>query len=267
MARVTGKHVTGVLGPVTLRRYRKKQTMSIRSGEKIKQTVATKKCSSTFGKANMLVQSVRSRFAPYTRDFCDGTMYNRMNSVMSMIFYESIDTETMEFSFTKKSFDKLSGFDFNIKSPLIHSLRVKPEVSLDEHDIVIKMDELKIPVQLKFPAKSQFCKITFSIVLYRLKEALMIGIPEEQSLVISKNQKVFEAQEFRFRVPAGCLCLLGCFLDFYCNSGEFQLLQNNEVFNPAAILSALISPGEYQKIDNRRWRKMPGLDWKPRRNR
>ena len=261
MAIVTGKHVTGVLGPVTLKRYRKKQTMSIKAG-KIKQTAATKKCSDTFGKANMLVQSIRERFSSQIRGFHDGKMYNRMNSAMSKIFYECRNTEGSDFTFVQDSFENLADFDFNINSRLIDSLRKKPKVNLEGNVFTIAIDELKIPAQLKFPARSKFCKITMRLLLYRLKESLMIGLPEEQSLLITKDQTVLEAKEFRFKVPDGCLCVAGFFLDFYYTSGEFQVLLNNPAFSPGSIVGALITPGGYREIDKRAWRAVIGLEWK-----
>ncbi|CAM3920584.1 hypothetical protein SAMN06265348_111161 [Pedobacter westerhofensis] len=261
MARVTGKHITGVLGPVNLRRYRRKQTMSIRA-EKIKQTAATIRCSNTFGKANLLVQSIRERFSFCTRGFYDGTMYNRMNSVMSMIFYESREVSTMEFAFSKKSFEKLADFDFNIKSPLLHSLRIKPEVSLDDNNLVtITLDAIKVPAQLKFQGKSTYCKIAFNLLIYSLKGSLFKGVSDLFSVIVSKDQKNLEEQMFQFKVPNGCLCLVVCYLDFWYNSAEYQILENNPAFNPAAIIAAIVSNGESEGNDDLKWRNDPYLNW------
>jgi hypothetical protein len=252
MARIKDKHIIGVIGPVVYKMYRETQVITIKPG-KVKQTENTRKCSVIFAHAIDLSNAFKDKFSQHLHDYQDGTMYNRMTSVMSRILYEFNDPDTMMYDFNADSFKSLQDFDFNKDSPLINSLRVKAIASVTGDILTVTLPELMIPAQLKFPAGSKCCKVTISPVLFTLRENARPRAIDHQSFVIEKNQKIADAHQFQFSLSDGCLCLVGIFLDFFNIKDGYQVLQNNKKFNPAGICGVAVSSGVFEENGSSGW--------------
>ena len=80
-----------------------------------------------------------------------------------------------------------------------------------------------------------------------LNEGLVNGVKELFSVVVSRDQETLEAQRFHIKVPDGCLCLIGCYFDFWYTVAEYQLMQNDPAFNPAAVVNAIVSMANHRK--------------------
>ncbi|WP_158795445.1 hypothetical protein [Pedobacter sp. L105] len=214
--------------------------MAIKSG-KVKQTEKTKKCSTVYSLAIQLSSDIKTQFSERLHKFQDGTMHNRMNSEISKILYDSRDGEETKFEFTENSFDGLSNFEFNTNSKLIDFLRVKPSVNLTGNNLVVSLPELKIPAKLKFIPESKFCKLNVYVALLRLNNPKPKAV-KSQSVLVDINQGILNAHKFQFKVPDGCVCLVGVFLDYFYILEEYKVLLNNKDFNPSAICAAIFTP-------------------------
>lgn len=260
MAVFKNKMWTGSVGSVRYSSYKDKQIASSLPGKgNVKQTVATKDSANTFGKAQKFYQNFNNSFKQFTHDFNDGGMYTRAISGFNKIFHTARDKKTKQFEITKKSFEMMVGFDFNINSPILDSLRVIPDCTYASNLLTVELPQIIIGRHLLFPAQIYSCKITFRMVLFQLFAGQM-SLPKEQSVVIQHNQKVLEAQRFKFEVPNGCLCMTGIYLTFFNKYNEFTLLHNNRDFNPSSICAAICSPGEYVPQKDIRW--LPMYDFK-----
>jgi len=131
-----------------------------------------------------------------------------------------------------------------------------PHAGLMKDHIVVFMPELVVPREFKFPKKSFKCEITAAVSLFRLREGLMVELAESQSIVVEKNQTTISSHEFKFEVPAGCLCLVSIFLNYSLAHKSGWLLLKDSDFSPGCICGAIITPGKYQGNDQRVWRKM-----------
>ena len=81
MAKFDGKFLTGVVGPVTYKKYRDMQLVTVKSTlTKEKQTENTKKAATRFGISSTLAEQFRRDTSEVITDFYDGTMVYRFRT-------------------------------------------------------------------------------------------------------------------------------------------------------------------------------------------
>lgn len=243
MAKFDGKHLTGIIGKLVIRKIRNKQVVQ-KAPILVKQTKATKKAASIFGQGSILAGIIRRNFEAFINSNYHGDMVNRLNAPVKEVIRQCYNPETDKFNFTEDSFNRLAGFEFNIKSLLSNSLWVTPKMSLNGNKLKISIPEAKIPKQLKFPARANLCELTVIITLISLQQA-KFKQPLFQSIEINKNQDFLPTQEFIFEVPDGCLCVAGLNLSYFSLHNSIKTVLNNKDFNPARLLGAIITPGEF----------------------
>ena len=158
MAKIIGKYIRGILGDAVLKKHGDMQLIQAKP-KKGKRTPGSKKSASLFGIASNFACEFRLGLSTLVTSFYDGSMIFRLNSeVLRSIGYAN-NRQTGTFSFTEASFDSLDGFEFNIKSPLIKSLLVLPQVELSGPVLTVSLPALVIPKDLKFPKGATSCKL------------------------------------------------------------------------------------------------------------
>jgi hypothetical protein len=261
MAQEKNRMFSGVYGNAVLKVRRGKQIAVSRMAKgTMKQTEATKQCSSTFGVVSKLSATIRSVITPQINGFHDGEMCARMNGELVHILRAAKDPESQHYHFSEGSFARLNGFELNIGSKFSKMMFERPMVQLREGKIKVSLPALQIPVTFKFPVKSDYCKITLSLSLLRFKEGLMFPLPETQITSFHKTDKFMPAQDFDFKVPNNCLCILSIFLDYYKFATTGYELINSKKFNPASICAAIVTPDDVYDPQKQYWLNMVKLD-------
>ena len=256
MAIFRGKFLTGVIGKLIFRELKGKQIVSAKTGKKkIKHTVGTKGASNTFGLASRLGKNIRAIFQNLVNENADDEYVSRLTGELNTSLTASRDFETRIFHFEKNSFNGLSGFEFNLNSPLKKILNLKPKVNLENENLRVSLPPILSPLKLLFPLNSTKCKLIIAVGLIRLKDGKRVLNAEKQTLLIEKEKTIPGATDFLFKVPDGCLCIVSLFLDYF--NGNIPI--NSKKFNPAIICDTVISPGLYQNYDQPNWVDMPGL--------
>lgn len=266
MAKFDGKQIIGLVGGLVFRKGKNKSTTVQGKPTSIVQTSATKGAASLFGIASTLSKAIRYGMTEITDQFYDGGMVNRLTNQNRSILAHCYDKATQKFIFNETSFNRLVGFEFNLKSPITNSLWVEPQTTLSGNELTVHLPSFEIPAQLKFPSSANICTISILVNLYLLDQSLRKKLPA-QKIEISLNQNYIPAQEFKFEVPDGCLCVAGINLDyFYLHSG-IKTVINHKEFNPTAICGAILTPGTfailaqtdpYKAIEE--WRIIDGLE-------
>ncbi|SMD02412.1 hypothetical protein [Pedobacter africanus] len=244
MGKFDGKHLTGLIGPVVSRRGRNGMTILQTAPRKFKQTKATKQAANLFGLGSTLAKAIRKDLNMLIRSHYDGDMINRFNKPVKEVIRQCYNPETQKFNFSEDSFSRLTGAEFNIRSPLINSLWVRPEVHLDGNTLKINLPEITTDEQLKFPLRANVCELKIAVTLIAPEPGLRT-YPLQQSITISKTQETVPAQEFVFEVPDGCLCVAGIGLNYFSLQDNIKTVINGPAFNPAGVCGAVISPGAF----------------------
>jgi hypothetical protein len=241
MGKFDGKQISGLVGNLVFRKG-KKNSIVQKAPLVVKQTEATKLASKVFGQGSVLASAIRSGLVDLIEENYDGEMVNRLNSPVREVLKKSFDKERGTYTFEKDSFSRLSGFEFNLKSPLINNLWVSLQATLADNLLTITLPKIQLPNDLKFPALTNVCEIKVEVTLLALHSGYQMDLPC-QVLEISKSQGSVAAHDFIFEVPQGCLCVAGLSLNYYQLYNGIKRDYNSKSFNPAAIFHAEMSPG------------------------
>ncbi|MES2454374.1 MAG: hypothetical protein V4594_02485 [Bacteroidota bacterium] len=255
MGKLDGKHLTGLIGGVVIRRGKNGPILSSRPATK-RRTKAEKQSATIFGKASRLSKRIRDDLAAIYGDFKDGGMVNRLVTLNRQVLEHCFDSDTQTFEFEQDSFSRITGFEFNNKSALINYLWVSPTVVLNDGQLTINLPEINISEQLVFVGNTNACRINIAIAMLLLSAGYQRDTIHIE-LEIDASQLTFPAQDWSFAMPEGCLCVVGAGLQFYTIQGQYRNSYGNPPFAPAAICGAVYRPGTYDEpVDYRDWQAM-----------
>lgn len=257
MGKFNGKFLSGVIGNLKFSVRNGKQVVSqaVAPGT-MKQTEETKKASTVFGKAASLNKLLRqSLVAQYKGLFFNATI-NSLTGRMSSILKDCKDPESGTYQFDLNSFLRLEQLEFNPKSKVSNLLPATPVATLKNDVLSLTLFEHPLPRDLKFPLKSFKCEITTALSLFRLKDRKMVFRAEAQSIVVEKGKKVSAPHTFLFNLPAGCLCVMTVFLNYWTIDESGWTIIKNRKFSPAVICGAYHTEGNYQAGDDRSWSRV-----------
>lgn len=244
MAKFDGKYFRGLVGNLVQRKTKDGLVIQM-APVRVKQSKGTKKAQKVFGQSRTLAGTLRKQLLQVIRENYDPGMINRFNTPVEDVLKQCIDKQTGTYTFQENSFERLSGFEFNIKSLLINSLLVKPEMSLSGSTLTVRLPEIQIAEALKFPGQTNICtlQITLSVIALHAGKKLL---PQTRSVEIRSDQGSLPPQDFEFEVAAGgCLCTVGIGLVYYKQTDNIQTIHNSKEFNPANICGAIITPGAF----------------------
>lgn len=260
MASKKGEFFTGIIGNMVYRVMNGKQVVSSRMEPgTMKQTKATKAASGNFGEATALAAQLRRTLAIQLEGLYGDPMRNRLNGLLNKVLHESRDNVTKRFEFTVDSFNRLAGFEFNVDSKLTDYVLKMPLLDCRDGGVNINFSGFQGPGLFKFPPRSLRCKLTFTLSLFRLKQGKMVVLAESQSILLSKNGYLQEPEIFSFKVPDGCLYVVGMFLEYHSAGKSGWRVINNMTFSPGCIFAAGITEGKENGDSMLVWKKMKKL--------
>lgn len=220
-----------------------------------KRTKKEKESSGIFGDASGLSKLIREDLRAVYGPYADGRMVNRMTTENRAVLDHGFDRETKTYHFIENSFERLQGFEFNMKSPLINSLWLRPELTLQDGQVLVSLPELTPGTQLVFPSDTDFCTLRITVAMF----ALFAGFewyPAYLEVEVEKRQDTIPAQQWVFDLPEGCLCTAALGLSFYVSKGNVRTVYSHAGFHPAGIFGAVFRPGDFPEPDLRYWQPM-----------
>lgn len=261
MAIRKGKDVVGSFKNHVFRKWRDINVVQSAPGEGgVKQTDATKKSSLVFGLASNLARNIRDMFSFFILKLYDGSNNNRMTTLLRSILEKCLDKSTNTYTFVQDSFDRLNGLELNTNSPLTESMMVIPTSSYKDGIITINFPELINNQQFIFPKETSSCTVVMGTESYRLEDSTVSRGRQTHQFEVDNQQQLIEKQSFEFKVPNGCLCIVGITLHYHKNNLYGKNLINNKTLNPAAICAAIVTPGDFEIDPELYWTKPV---WKP----
>jgi hypothetical protein len=243
MGKFDGKHIRGLVGNLVQRKTKYGLVVQM-AAARVKQSKATKKAQKVFGQGSTLACAIRKDLLDIIHQKNDSGMVNRFNAPIKDVLKQCVNEGTGHYVFQENSFERLAGFEFNVKSLLINSLLVKPEVSLNGNILKVSLPEVEVLKELKFPGNTNVCELVVSVAMI----ALHAGKSKEmdaQSIEIQDSQGILPAQDFEFEVSEGCLCVAGIGLRYFKVNDHVRVVFNSITFNPANICGAIITPGTF----------------------
>jgi hypothetical protein len=258
MAKFDGKFLTGIVGPVVYKKYRGMQLVTAKSRLTLeRQTPNTHKAAAIFGLTSSLAADMRRNVGKVVTDFYDGTMVYRFKTAVQLAMRQAMDPETGTYHFTTNSFDRLNGFEFNADSPVMHHLFVQPEQQLTGNTLTLKLPEMKIPQDLKFPKKASSCILNIAVGMYDLTYGHSIICPIQSiEIPYSYETEILPERQFDFVIVPGCLCITLLSFQFVQKTFSGNQIINSKGFNPVALFRATIADGTVDKEHTKGWQSM-----------
>ena len=258
MARFDGKHFRGKIGKASYKVYRDQQIVSGQSTKKVfLRTEPMDRSSNLFGKVSTLNSYIRNNMSALFNDFNDGEMLGRLNSSTNFAMNSVFNQKELTFSFSPDTFNRLIGFEFNIKSPVADVFLAHLAVTYTEGIVSIVIPELTVSRQIEFPSSSTKCTIIFLRTHYDLENGYEQESESKYLSVLKDNKRaLIPPQTIEFTTEPGCLCIIGIALYFYKESFVGEVMTNSKDFNPVAIASAHITEGVHVLPVNGNWSEM-----------
>lgn len=205
----------------------------------INQTRETKNCSSEWGLVSTTGKVIRKAMS-YICEAPDGAVINRLNAVVKSALSAS-EKEILRRDLHDGDLACFSGFQFNINSPTVRMLKVRPLVSVSGNfGITVTIPSFSGQQNVLYP-RSQFnvrCSLCISVTAFNLRDEYYIVLARQETDI---KMKQMEASEWHFDplVPAGCFLLVCMSLHYYTeDSVAGRRYVNGKECCPAEILAA-----------------------------
>lgn len=262
MARFDGKNIVGLIGKHVFKKSHDGKNTTIQMKPiRVRQTENSKKSASVMGNASSLSKAIRMALMALVGNDYPGTMVNQLTKANQTILGHCFDKTTKTYRFQQHSFHNLAGFEFNDKSPLSAYLWVQPKLTLLGNTMTLTIPEFNISDHVEVPSNANAFSIGIQAAQIALHESMVCDTHYFTTHPIDPLQPVPE-QKIDIEVQDGCLCLMALSIQYFKIEGEFKKPIRSKEFNPAAIVDAIVSPGQfveppYGQDGNRRW----GTGW------
>ncbi len=245
MGKYKGKNITGLVGPIVQRMGKDGMIIVQTAPRPYKQTKGTRKSGKVFGQGSVLAKEIRIQLGScYGGHNHDSGLVNRFNTPVRDSLWLCFDKETGIYNFQADSFERLVGFEFNVKSLLINSFFAKPEVVLENNKLKVRIPEFAIATGLKFPRSASVCE--FVIIVSQIA---LIGRSTRNAyserFTIQSTDTISASREFIYDVLEDCLCTVSLGLRYYSKQDDLRKDYNSEAFSPACIIGSNYNPGVF----------------------
>ncbi|MGY4383438.1 hypothetical protein ACVWYN_000457 [Pedobacter sp. UYP24] len=258
MAKYDGKFIRGIVGKGIFRELNGQQIIQGRTEKpKINRTKATEKAATIFGVASNFSSYIRDNFNSVIRDRYDTHMCTRLSSQVLQCFRAAARPDSELFDFTPTSFNRLIGFEFNLKSQLKDIFFAQPMVHIHENQMQVVIPEMNLNEDLKFPRRAKKCKLVLGHVQFDLTNGFF-NETEYAILDIENNKEnpIFPLHSTIFNLQPGCYSVLTVTVQFIETTFFGDNFINDKSFNPVAILSSYIIDGTLDKSVTEKWHEM-----------
>ncbi len=245
MGKFDGKQIVGVVGNLVFKKGADGKMTIVQSKPfQIKQTKGTKKTASVMGNASTLSAAIRRSLGGLFGKNYQGSVVNELNKANQTILGHCFNKDTETYTFQQDSFHNLAGFEFNSKSPLSAYLWVQPYLRFQDNTIILTIPAFEVPAQIKMPREANGFQLCAQIGQYALYESKKWG-QNYFSFEVEPGQTHVPEQQISFNVQPGCLCVVGLGINYYKINNQYRTPLNDKELNPAAIVDAIIIPGEF----------------------
>ena len=244
MAIMNGNDIIGLVGNIVIKQGKDGKKIVQTKARQYKQNKESTRTSKMFGYGSSVASVIRHQLDATFGSNYDSSMINRFNNPIREVLGHCYNPADKTFIFEEDSFSRLAEFEFNIKSPLINHLWVKPTMTLEGNMLKVSIPEFKVPSQFTFPRKTNNCKVSITISKLNISQALT-GWELYHTFEVSAAQEIHPSQELVFEVENECLCVAVIGLFYSQKDNGSSTNYNSKAFGPANVIGAVIIPGVY----------------------
>ena len=213
MALLKGNDLTGLIGPLVLKKGNGGRTIVQTKAREYKQNKESKRSAKMFGYGSSVAGAIRRELHSTIGMGYDPGMVNRFNTPVRAVLNHCWNKQEGAFKFEQDSFNRLAEFEFNIKSPLINFLWVKPTMTLEANTLKVTIPAFEVPSQFTFPRGTNVCNVTVTISQINITQAIT-KYELYFAFEVTSDQQSHPAREFEFAVENECLCIAAIGLSY-----------------------------------------------------
>ncbi|MDN3678236.1 hypothetical protein QWY90_13055 [Flavobacterium paronense] len=247
MARINKKgQIIGSIGPVSFRAYNGKEYLQGKPGKKkMKQTVATKKSASDFGRGSRLAKAIREALFPILQNRGDANFYRRFTTKINTATQDGNSKPIGSRTLMEGNLDLLQNIDCNLASPFVHYCKLSPTLSLSGScQLTIALPEFSVLDYIAQKEKATHAELVFLVT------ALPTEIDPENPiepkaelfrLAFPLKASVVPAQQWTTVVlPEGQLIVVASALFYYRDNALAGMVGlNGKEFHPVEVSAVL----------------------------
>ena len=243
MAKIDSKgHLKGTVGPVTYRAFNGNTYVQSKPGKgRVKQTAATKKSASDFGRASSLAKALRTTLYPILQNHSDGAFYRRFATQVNTATQAGNPQPKGSRFLTEGDLSLLVNLECNMASPFARYCTVVPELSLSEtRQLIVRLPEFSVLEQVAAVSQATDATLMFLITTVN-PETLVQTQAELFPLEFSLTDQFIPAQQWTTAAqPEGQLITVAAALFYYRNNHlAGKVLLNGKGFHPCEVSAVL----------------------------
>lgn len=231
----------GLVGNVVARKIGNQQILQSRP-RKFKQTAATKKASTDFGRASNAGGLVRAGLSDTHLDLYDSNMVSRLNGQILRAMRANPDQVPGKMSLQHGKLHRLANFQFNEKSNTQDYLNFDIELFLNENNLLaIEIPRFKKDRDIKFlDTAGKMIVVINAMAIDFVKAASHIVSYSEIEINCKQLEGWHEAERIAVDCTPfrGCVIFVGLSVLYFNNARGRDILINSKALHPASLVGA-----------------------------
>ncbi|MEJ7559803.1 MAG: hypothetical protein WKF66_15945 [Pedobacter sp.] len=243
MAMLNGDGFSGMIGPFVIRKMKDGRSVIQIKPRHYRLNAKSKKTTTMWGFGSTVACLIRKQLSSAVMLYDPG-MVNRFNDPIRDVLSHCYNSKENVFNFEQDSFNRLTDFEFNIKSPLINFLWVKPVMLLKDNVLTVTIPEFQIGSQFTFPARTNTCQVTILVTQINLNQALTRE-ELESTFEINADELNHPERTLTFNLANESISVAAIGLAFFKRTNDIRTPYNSKSFSPANVIGAVVTGGVY----------------------
>ena len=243
MAKLSTKgQIKGSVGPVSYHVYNDTVYIQSKPGKgNVKQTVATQKSASDFGRASSIAKAIRNSLFPILQNHSDNEFYRRFTARINTATQDGNPQPKGNRSLIDGNLSLLTAIDCNTASPFDSYCNLTPLISLSSsRQLIITLPEFLVLEHISAPAEATDAVLVFLVTAIHPdtnseshSQLFKLELPLKDSLI--------PAQEWTSIIlPEGQLILVASAVFYYRNNTLAGMVGlNGKEFHPCEVSRVL----------------------------
>lgn len=230
-------NLRGKIGPTITRVVRGKNIMQVVPKKHIKHE-NTLKQAKAFGTISKSAKKIRDVIQPFLGQRHDAYMYNRFNSAIANTLKKNIDLSDEEKTIHKADLTDITGFDFNIDSPLEDVLFMDIQIEMiDDIHLEITVPSFSPQKDVLYPTTINTA--TLKLIIYEDKP-LAKDLTSYATYTLHFDEKETQTQQQQWvheiENTDKLVMVVAQLLFYSLDTDNSKILYNTKSYNPAAIV-------------------------------
>lgn len=245
MAKIGFKgQLTGSVGPVYYRTFNGNSYIQTKPGRgNVKQTVATQKSASDFGRASSMAKAIRESLFPVLQHHSDTAFYRRFAAKVNAATQDGNPQPKGSRSLIDGNLALLSHIDCNTASPFSEYCKLSAELSLSDSNVLtISLPELQATESITTYADATDAELAFLVTVINPQDNTQTQAELFKLAIPLTNATISARQWTTASLPENQLIVVAAAVFYYRNNSLAGMIGlNGKGFHPCEVVGVFRS--------------------------